>query len=296
MKNFIARFSIFITSVTLGFTQDVDGFDFGYKFGVTRLNHAYSTINQDSTFEIHSDAFSNRNFYANYTIWNESVLFNCNMEGIMYLAFQKTITELKSGPLKAVPSRYDEVRDNNPTIVDPVEGSEDMVHPITGLGDYQWVNLDFAVGGQIKVGVNFAGGFLGANGANNGISLGIAPSIKTWNVQSINIGYIQYGLTGHYVLDNDNANMLISAHLSSMRTVSKRFDKRTGYALEVEFKYYLMEDETTLRPYLSGYLDYRRMKGGVADIFGYKGINKVDIPALNVNAIGVKVGLLIGEI
>jgi len=189
---------------------------------------------------------------------------------------------------------WDKVKSENPQIANSSYEYSESVHPDHGAGDYQFFDADWSFGNsKVKGGLNFAGGFLGANDKGNGIELGSA-SLSNNGAQVPNIGYLQYGLIGHYLLDENNVNQLVSFSVSRMSTFSKQ-EKRKGYSVELEFKYFLGEDGDDFRPYVTGLFEYRKLQAGESGAPLTVG-NPHQIPALKTIAVGVKVGVLLGNL
>lgn len=275
--------------------QENWGIDVGYKVAINRFNHAYSIKNTDNTISHHGDGFVAHNLYVDLISWNESTLFSANMEGIFYWVAQEILTKPKPGPLKSKFFGYDDVLNDNPQIIPKEDGHSNFVNPEFGGGDYQYLDIDIAWGGRIKGGINLATGFLGSNEKANGIG-GFGTSALTHNnAQTPNIGYFQYGLIGHFLIDESNVNQLASLSVSRLITASKRFDKRKGYAVELEFKYFLGEDGNDWRPYIIGFTEYRKFEAGETNVVRAAS-NPTQIPAFKSVSFGVKVGVLLGNL
>ena len=268
-----------------------------YKFGRTNMSYAYATnlpVSPGSSikeFKFHKDGFYQTNFKMDIGQNSDAAYYRINVDGVIYLMADLVgKSENTRGPLKSKFRKYDDLKEEHQFIRDnePDPYFKDHVHPISGGGDYKWLDFEFAVGNEsLKFGLNYALGFLGANGSNNGLTVNSHYN-KNAGISSFGVGYNQYGPKA--ILFNSEDNPL-KASFGIHRVVTvhkKQFVKRKGYGIDMEAKYFLGTEG--IKPYISAYFEYKRFKAEVSN--GYKNSNETprSIPKLSTSAIGLTIG------
>ncbi|MEM7035515.1 MAG: hypothetical protein AAF570_00970 [Bacteroidota bacterium] len=280
-----------------------DGYfgDIGYKLGSTRLNNAYATYflanpnDNARTFTLYSDGFWQNNFTLNFGNNSESIYWRVNVDGMIYgLADLVSSSRGKTGPVKSKWRKWDKLVEENPQLEkDPETWNSASNYPGSGGGDYQLLDVDFAVGGdELKFGLHWAVGFLGANGAANGVYLGTG-SLESNGASAFNMGYNELGVKA-FVFEKDGTPFQASVGLNYLATTNaRRFDRRRGFGIDLEGKYFF--SESPFMPYVGGYYEFKRMAEGTEPIYAAGNPVLNPVPNLNAHAIGVTFGVLVSQ-
>lgn len=282
--------------IGLGMLYGQDGYfiDINYKLGRTSMTNLIGTFlpDPDRTMQPHigveNGSWTQNNFQAYFGYRNDGIMYRVKLDGLAY-GFIRLLgsADQKTGLLKSKIRRYKKLTETFPELVDmaPTSWSESTVHPLSGAGDYKWVDFDLAFGGEnLKFGANFAGGFYGANGGSNGNA--IYQPVRLWGIKTANMGYIQYGLKAWVFQDDDipfQASLGIHRVSTSHNSV---FTKRHGWGLDLEGKFFFMEQG----PYLGGFLELKRISGSE-----HPNDAAYSIEPNRIIALGLTLGVQIGE-
>ena len=309
MRNLVPKILLGTISFLIGITvcaQDGYFVDISYKAGSTSMSYAYATylpVNSTNTtrvFELHKDGFYQTNFRFDIGRNSENVYWKANLDGLFFLIYEWVADEENSnGPLKSKFRKYDELKEANPLIAEnePTPYYREMLHPVSGGGDYKFVDWDLAFGGEvIKIGLNYSFGMLGANYHGNGLTF--YDGINGLYAGSFGVGYHSFGLKGFLF---NTEELPIKAQfginrLSSIEAINSF--KRKGWGIDLEAKYVLLDG--VFKPYVSVYFEYKRFNEGKEPSKLYVGSTqnsyvKIDMPALKATSFGISIGVLLSD-
>lgn len=301
MKKLMTLGVVILAMGNLSIAQEGFFIEAAYKMGRTSMSYAYATWqpvganNSAKDFQLHKDGFFQNNFKLDVGQNGEVAYYRINVDGLFYgLADLVSDGEGKTGPLKSKYRKYNDLETEYTTLKDnaPETYYKNTVHPLSGGGDYKWLDFDFAVGGEsLKIGLHYAFGFLGANGGNNGITLS-DYAIRNYGAASFNLGYQQYGLKT-MLFNSEDFPIKASLGFNRLSTVHKKvFEKRKGFGIDFDAKYIFNLDG--INPYVSFYYEFKKFKSADEPSYFFNNSRPAfTAPKLVVNAIGINIGVQI---